>query len=970
MATNVSPNIAYVLKCPGDADSYGVLSASGQFSLNGGNAYTFSMGCYYAASSVGTLFRQGENFIIGVGGGRLSVNIANLVNVQINVSDYFIAGYFNNIDITYDKTTVSVYLNGMLAASKKITASGSASAEAYNIGAGYTGYIRQIRLADYALTQAEIGENMLRNTIPKGRLEFLVDFSVSSPKDEGRNNLTFVPQHFCVSANIVETFTFGDSGAISPISSPPIESAFTMLAKIYLPPSVKSDAVLAYYADAGEVISFGIKEGCLCCTINAQTVVSETEIPAQRWVDVALSVSEKTVSMHIDGVIAATGTLSAPFAKLKGTLWMGNSVNGGKLGNQSFYGYLDSFAIFSTALPANTLASYVTQSAFIFDANISAMYICSNAVDKTDLISESELSFLGTAKSELAENTTLLSELPSFSYRTVSADAPDPYYKWEAETFLDILAQNAADSYGLTPRYEVGKAQYPAELVDYASAVLLSDPKAQQLVGTYDNIKANVLIDAGANITRRSDFGILFKMLLVGAASALAAAGAYYYFRNKAKAQAAVAAIGIFAVILGAVIVVTVANPPVKKPDEKSPDIPWPPYDPPKPKIVHYATLSTISYNHQTAGSSAVNIKSAIGTPITAPEWTIVTPGGACALYVQSGLTAPMLKCSFSYSVSSVVSEPCTITVTGTSSGILGTFAGTATLVTPGAFEINFLLAASAIKSATPGKYICDIDWNATFSTGESPYLGKTQIMLYILPNLPTLPFTTAIGQSESWLSVPLLELINSYLAKSSKTVSRAAFAPCVRTDAKFAVSETNIYGTITESDMGVSGIAAFNLSGFLAAYSAGSTTLSSLDAALLLAIICRACGISTNIYQLKNGLPKTQYLDKQWKYPTFSTNAVKRLTETDATERLLTDHFVTTEATAISYTANISDPYFTISPEGSTVTPNNLPYSDVDSLIPGAPNTSKYRESLCSQGSLNGIWQVVSNISITGGVA
>ncbi|MDR2610486.1 MAG: hypothetical protein LBC58_03420, partial [Clostridiales Family XIII bacterium] len=536
-------------------------------------------------------------------------------------------------------------------------------------------------------------------------------------------------------------------------------------------------------------------------------------------------------------------------------------------------------------------------------------------------------------------------------------------------TFLDILAQNAADSYGLTPRYEVGKAQYPAELLDYASAVLLSDPKAQQLVGSYGNITPDALIDADDHITQKSDFGILFRMLLIGAGAALAAAGTYYYFRNKAKIQAAAVAIGIFAVASGAVIAATVPDPPVKQPDEREPVFPWPPYDPRKPEPVHDATLSGVSYNHRTAGSSAVNIKSKAGTPITAPEWTVATPGGACALYVQSGLTAPLLKCSFKYSVSSGVPEPCTVTVTGTSSGIIGRFTGTAAVAAIGGFEIDFSLTAGTIKSAAPGKYICDIDWNATFSTGESPYLGKTQVTLYILPNVPVAPFSVADDKPESWLSVPLLDFICSYLTKSSNVIGRAAFAPRIRTDAKFTPAETNAYGTVPESDRGVSGTAAFNLSGFLAAYFADNiVALGPLDAALLLAMACRACGISSNIVQLKCGLPKTRYEDGQWRYPSFVTNPVKRLSETTQEERWITDHYVATEAVSISYTAQVSDPYFTLLPDGATVTPDDLPYSDVDSLVPGEQDTSKYRESLCPQGSLNGIWQVVSTLSIAGG--
>ncbi|MDR2344069.1 MAG: LamG domain-containing protein [Spirochaetaceae bacterium] len=258
MESNVSLNVTYTLKCPGDADSIAELSASGEFSLCGANAYTFSMGFYYTSTDSGVLFAQGNLFTLSILNSKLALNIKNLTNIPIDVGGFFIANAFNNIDITYDRSVVTLYLNGMAAFSKQVTASGAASAQSYIIGAGYSGYVSRVRLADYALTQAEIGANTTENKIDKSHLEFFVDFTNSKPKDAGKHELLLACKHLCESRNIAEVFSFGSKGVISVLQSPPIAQNFSIITKIYIPLAAINDSALLCYNTATEKLTFGM----------------------------------------------------------------------------------------------------------------------------------------------------------------------------------------------------------------------------------------------------------------------------------------------------------------------------------------------------------------------------------------------------------------------------------------------------------------------------------------------------------------------------------------------------------------------------------------------------------------------------------------------------------------------------------------------------------------------------------------
>ncbi|GHU92476.1 hypothetical protein FACS1894202_14890 [Clostridia bacterium] len=128
MADNISLNAVYTLKCPGDADSVATLSASGAFSLNGANAYTLSIGFYYTGSENGILFKQDTLFMLSVSGKFLALNVPGVASAQMNADGFFIENSFNNVDITYDRTTLNVYMNGILVFTKAITATGAVSA--------------------------------------------------------------------------------------------------------------------------------------------------------------------------------------------------------------------------------------------------------------------------------------------------------------------------------------------------------------------------------------------------------------------------------------------------------------------------------------------------------------------------------------------------------------------------------------------------------------------------------------------------------------------------------------------------------------------------------------------------------------------------------------------------------------------------------------------------------------------------
>jgi hypothetical protein len=300
-----------------------------------------------------------------------------------------------------------------------------------------------------------------------------------------------------------------------------------------------------------------------------------------------------------------------PFSGLSGSLYFGNDVTAGQPGDTAFGGWMDTLAIFDAALPQATLQSFVTTLPFIFDEHISALYAGAGGDIKKDLMSGSVLSFIGDAGVKLAENTTFLPTIPVFTFTIKDSSQLTPYYKWEAAVFCNILAQNAADSYGLQPRYEIGGGKYPSAMLAYVSSVILSNPSAQNIVANRTDLATPKLGSACDAIESVSGFSTFFKSLFTGLAIGATAIGMYYYARMKAQTVFAMTAAILFMGILATIITKIVPSPPDKLSDEEPPVIPWPPYDPPKPRYQRRLSLKAITFNHGTRGSTSVNIRSA-----------------------------------------------------------------------------------------------------------------------------------------------------------------------------------------------------------------------------------------------------------------------------------------------------------------------------------------------------------------------
>jgi hypothetical protein len=701
-----------------------------------------------------------------------------------------------------------------------------------------------------------------------------------------------------------------------------------------------------------------------------QELTATTPLNTQRWIDAAVTLSGTSLVLYVDGTQAAASTLGAQFSGLNGSLYLGNDVTAGNPGSMAFGGFMDMLAIFDAALPQATLQSFVTTPPFIFDEHISALYIGANGNPKNDLISGSTLSFTGDASVKLVENTTFQPTIPPFTFTSKSYSPPSPYYHWEAAAFCDILAENAADSYGLRPRYEIGGGQYPDSMLAFVSAIIMSNPSAQNIVVNRANLTTDALTGACDAVESGGGFSTLFKCLFMDFAIGAATAGTYYYMRAKSKTTAATAAMAVFAAILVTVIPKIVLSPPIKQPDEKPPVIPWPPYRTPKPEYRRGLSLDSISINHGTSGSTSVNIKSGTNTPITAPEWTAAKAVPSRALYIQSDIAVPVWKCAFTYSVivigATTPPPPCSVTVDGTSESVIGNFSATLKLPSAGSYSLDVSLSSSTIKTCVIGKYSVKVDWKATFSTGEILPLGTSVFTIYVLPTLPLAPFSVLTGQTSNWVSAPLLDLLATYLNKNMYLVTRAAFAPCVRNDAKFAPADTSVYSTLPDTDLGVPADAAFKLDTLLEAYTTGNISLSALDAALLLALLCRACGTTANLFRLRCGLMKMQGVDGKWLYPTFKLSPSSRLSETTFTEKLcLSEHYVVCASATEDYTANVSDPFYKFKVAAYTVTPDDMPYSNLDTFFVGEADKSLYRESLTQQGQLNALWNVVTQISL-----
>ncbi|MCW3845687.1 LamG domain-containing protein [Sphingomonas sp. LB-2] len=308
------------------------------------------------------LASRGQTLYAALGGQTVPLVSQALLDTSI---PYYIC-------VIYDGLTMSMYLNGALAAQATTSANPPASSAQLTIGNGFYGEIQGLRLWTQAMNANILGQNQF-NSFAAGTPSLAVqdDFTVTPPVDTSGNNIVPTLNQYArylpfVPAGVLVTSSFCDpynDGAVNPGGG---QSPFSVSA--WICPDINGGLMYIFtngVAESNSGMTLGIgTDGKLFFQVGDGTVLtSSATLTDGVWVFVAVTWTPPAAgALYINGALDS----SSAAMQLAGTLANGEPLIGAiaSVGTQlpinSFDGQLQNVCVWNVALTAAQIAGYQT----------------------------------------------------------------------------------------------------------------------------------------------------------------------------------------------------------------------------------------------------------------------------------------------------------------------------------------------------------------------------------------------------------------------------------------------------------------------------------------------------------------------------------------------------------------------------------------------------------------------------------
>jgi hypothetical protein len=298
-------------------------------------------------------------------------------------------GFFHHAAVTYDGTSMTLYLDGVLVGSQVLPQAGYSSDYKYQLGTGYTagwpggnngwftftGIIDEPALYNRALSPAEIQTIYTAGTSGKSKPP-----GASSPPGLvawwpgdgdaedmiGGNNGIMQPGATLAPGRAGQAFDFDGNGGriqvVTPSASLNLRGALTIDA--WIMPStnamsseetivrngLNTDELYALYCSPQGALSFEWYDGSSFQEISSRTLL----IPSNQWNYVTVTKTDtNTVHLYLNGREVAQGIATSPTSANPNTLCIGSSQP--DHGGQDFQGLVDEVRIFNRTLSAGEI---------------------------------------------------------------------------------------------------------------------------------------------------------------------------------------------------------------------------------------------------------------------------------------------------------------------------------------------------------------------------------------------------------------------------------------------------------------------------------------------------------------------------------------------------------------------------------------------------------------------------------------
>lgn len=752
----------YALKC--EQGGYAYTKALDGVSFCGGSVLTFSCDFYYDKGYSGPLFSQKESVLGEVKNGYISWSLNNgtVLKSDSSAIPLWEEGW-NHLDVVYTKDKLTMYINRASASEKSIGEARPASGENLVIGEDYPGYIRNVRIADFAFTQEDVLRNCVQTQIEQDKLLLYIPFDEFDVKDKGKNALPVVCYGLGRMVTLAGALSFSGSGfaaihgrELNPGTATMPE--FTIALRTFLNPSQQENCVL--YENASEQgDGFALKlnqtsDGAFLALEAGAFSYGGPDIPLScfQWQDVCVAVKDKQASIYVNGELKKNLDMPQAYTRISSAqIYLGDHRKDGK----SVNGAIDYFAVYGRCLSPEQISEISKVEPYLFDDAIAGLYLF-HGEGLQDMVGSGSLSLSG-CELKLLEGTVFEPQIEPFTFRASDTFPGSDFELWEADTLIDVYLPVVAGLSGITlPEKIPGSIKW--RLLQEASSI----QAVQSVFEDYNNLEEVPLEDMVEAL------GISAAVTTLAVSASLAGTGTscfsgFSMFRAMKEEEDEEAWALLLLPFIAYFIKEIVDDRKKKKPKD-------PPDPPPVPVPLYgyLVTLETVQFCLDDGGSLPLRVN--FTTPQSLPEWTAKTSGTAKIAYMAKQ-QKPAIKIGFYYKPA-LNQMSAQVTLYGSGKDFFGSFQSEPVhCIQEGSYSTTAYLNDFKIgKDASPGCYEDQINWSYNNYMNVRTFLRTSQQQIHVIPSEPLYPWS--LTDPGHYPTVELLELTGKMIGDKREEVT------------------------------------------------------------------------------------------------------------------------------------------------------------------------------------------------------
>ena len=856
-----------------ESEEYAYCDPISGLNLTGKTDFTFSI--QFLARYVGqeiVLFSQGDNVTIGwkkgaffceTKAGRIS---ANQWSMPIEENEW------NQFDLVCKDTTLKFYLNGIPVYEEKLADTGDTATDQYHFGDTLDGFIRYVRLAEYALTQEEIFHNQYQQELSKEKLAFCFDFTGSRVKDLGRCNISLVYEGFADVKDIVPVLSPGANGIVMPAvgSHQPNpggfkSGAFTLWTRIFLTGNPHQDmTVVANGDDSMGLVLKVLETGNVGIIWGGLSYTGRQELPTYTWLDLSVTFTSGNLVLYINNDMDSTWTVpQMPSALSEGSIRIGNQMDSGQIRKgMGFHGYIDAVAVYDRALSQESISAFETMIPYIYDTGLSALYQFGTGAGR-EILGNTDLLYSGDAQQIFATNTMRVDEIGGlqFSAGTASRSYTE-FEQWEANTIATIAADFISEQTGI-PAVIGATAGVPlagAQLDYFVNRVVPLD-------SAQDILAHNAIVsqeEVQAFLEEEEAVGDLEPLIRTSFSGSSAAVTTQLSSVAKAeitgKLAEYAAPIAVIALAVASLLNTHTPIPPQPTPPEPAPD-----------EKFRYLSVKSIRFSHdKDFKTSAIPLALSGKEKYPSPEWKTSENSKekpSHAAYVCDKVETPYIHVEFEYKTNYTDSVSLSVNIIESGDQILKSSTELSLDVSgSGTYSMDILLNTDALKKSNHKRLSPIWNWSWTFADHKQ-FMGDTYHKVYIIPSTPVTPWIMDDDDLNTFVTVDALDFFMNMMDWARKEKLDGKEIPAIAVHymidgdiGKANSEQKSLYGVALLMEQKIT----FDKDRFYKTILAQSTEIIDLDAALMVADIGTLCGIEMIVGGIISTADALKVIDKE----------------------------------------------------------------------------------------------------------